>query len=50
MGTVFHLGEFLGLHGWRDMNQPDLTAQGMMQVRVTLIIFSSVFSINPIIN
>merc|ERR1740115_483790 len=31
VGTVFFLGESLGLHGWRDMNQPDLTAQGMMQ-------------------
>merc|ERR1740130_1054723 len=31
VGTVFHLSEALGLHGWRDMNQPDLTEQGMMQ-------------------
>jgi len=31
VGTVFLLAESLGLHGWRDMNQPDLTAQGMMQ-------------------
>ena len=31
VGTVFHLCETLGMYGWRDMNQPDLTEQGMMQ-------------------
>ena len=50
VGTVFLLAESLGLHGWRDMNQPDLTAQGMMQVRSNYIsivdefIFSQTYS------
>ena len=29
VGTLFFLFEQMGVHGWRDMNQPDLTEEGM---------------------
>ena len=31
VGTLFFLFEQMGLHGWRDMNQLDLTLEGMRQ-------------------
>ena len=31
VGTLFHLLETMGIHGWRDMNQDDLTESGMRQ-------------------
>ena len=37
VGTLFFLFEQMGMRGWRDMNQDDLTEQGMRQGHHSLL-------------